>query len=149
VDKWGRKPLLIVGTVGMFVGIGTLGLSIYLNQLGLVFLIGMLTFIASFALSMGPVTWVLLSEIFPNKVRSTAMSIAVAAQWLFNAVVANTFPIVNGSETNMNVFNGALPYFIFAGLCVVTIFFVWRYIPETKGKTLEEMDDLWVKAEDE
>ncbi len=147
VDKWGRKPLLIVGTIGMFIGIGTLGLSIYLNQLGIISLIGMLTFIASFALSMGPVTWVLLSEIFPNKVRSSAMSIAVAAQWLFNAIVANTFPMVNGSETNTNVFNGALPYFIFAALCIVTVFFVWKFIPETKGKTLEEMDNLWVKID--
>ncbi|HNP18670.1 MAG TPA: sugar porter family MFS transporter [Fulvivirga sp.] len=147
VDKWGRKPLLIVGTIGMFVGIGTLGLSIYLNQLGIISLIGMLTFIASFALSMGPVTWVLLSEIFPNKVRSTAMSIAVAAQWLFNAIVANTFPMINGSETNTIVFNGALPYFIFAALCIVTVFFVWKFIPETKGKTLEEMDNLWVKID--
>jgi MFS transporter, SP family, xylose:H+ symportor len=147
VDKWGRKPLLIVGTIGMFIGIGTLGLSIYLNQLGIISLIGMLTFIASFALSMGPVTWVLLSEIFPNKVRSTAMSVAVAAQWLFNAIVTNTFPIIDGSETNANVFNGALPYFIFAALCVVTVFFVWRFIPETKGKTLEEMDNLWVKID--
>ncbi|MTI21454.1 MFS transporter [Fulvivirga sp. RKSG066] len=147
VDKWGRKPLLIVGTLGMFLGIGTLGFSIYLNQLGIISLIGMLTFIASFALSMGPVTWVLLSEIFPNKVRSSAMSIAVAAQWLFNAIVANTFPVINGSEVNENVFNGALPYFIFASLCIVAILFVWRFVPETKGKTLEEMDQLWLKKE--
>lgn len=145
VDKWGRKPLLILGTTGMFLGIGTLGVSIYLNQLGLISLIGMLTFIGSFALSMGPVTWVLLSEIFPNKVRSAAMSIAVAAQWLFNALVANSFPVINGSEVNKEVFNGALPYFIFAALCIVTILFTWRMIPETKGKTLEEMDGLWLK----
>lgn len=145
VDKWGRKPLLIMGTIGMFLGIGTLGLSIYLNQLGLVSLISMLVFIASFALSMGPVTWVILSEIFPNKIRSQAMSIAVAAQWLFNAIVANTFPIVNGSSVNHDSFNGALPYFIFAAMCVATILFVLKFIPETKGKTLEEMEDLWEK----
>lgn len=145
VDKWGRKPLLILGTTGMLLGIGTLGVSIYLNELGLISLIGMLTFIASFALSMGPVTWVLLSEIFPNKVRSAAMSIAVAAQWLFNAIVANSFPVINGSEVNKEVFNGALPYFIFAALCFVTILFTWKMVPETKGKTLEEMDQLWLK----
>jgi len=145
VDKWGRKPLLLVGTFGMFIGIGTLGLSIYFNQLGIISLLGMLTFIASFALSMGPVTWVILSEIFPNRVRSQAMSIAVAAQWLFNAIVANTFPLVNGSELNSEKYNGALPYFIFAILSVVTIVFVWKFIPETKGKTLEEMEDLWEK----
>ncbi len=143
VDKWGRKPLLLVGTLGMFLGIGTLGLSIYFNQLGLVSLLGMLVFIGSFALSMGPVTWVILSEIFPNKIRSQAMSIAVAAQWLFNAIVANTFPLINGSEFNTVHYNGALPYFIFALLCVVTIVFVWRFIPETKGKTLEKLEGMW------
>jgi SP family xylose:H+ symportor-like MFS transporter len=143
VDKWGRKPLLIVGTIGMFLGIGTLGLSIYFDQLGLVSLISMLVFIASFALSMGPVTWVILSEIFPNRIRSQALSIAVAAQWLFNAIVANTFPIINGSDVNQHSFNGALPYFIFASLCIVTVLFVLRFIPETKGKTLEEMEGLW------
>lgn len=145
VDKWGRKPLLLIGTFGMFLGIGTLGLSIYFNQLGIVSLLGMLTFIASFALSMGPVVWVLLSEIFPNKVRSQAMSIAVAAQWLFNAIVANSFPLINGSEINTKTYNGALPYFIFAILSLVTIVFVWKFIPETKGKTLEEMEQLWEK----
>ncbi|GAA0192952.1 D-xylose transporter XylE [Fulvivirga kasyanovii] len=147
VDKWGRKPLLIMGTLGMFLGIASLGTSIYLDQLGWVSLIGMLVFIASFALSMGPITWVLLSEIFPNKVRSAAMSLAVAAQWLFNAIVAGVFPLLVGSKVNKDVFNGGLPYFIFASLCIVTIIFVWKLIPETKGKTLEEMDGLWLKEE--
>ncbi|MFT5917887.1 MAG: SP family xylose:H+ symportor-like MFS transporter, partial [Bacteroidia bacterium] len=147
VDKWGRKPLLIVGTLGMFLGIGTLGITIYLNQLGFISLIGMLAFVASFALSMGPVVWVLLSEIFPNKVRSAALSIAVAAQWLFNAIVGQTFPMIDGSELNKNTFNGALPYFIFAGFCVVTVIFVWKFIPETKGKSLEEMDSFWDKQQ--
>ena len=143
VDKWGRKPLLILGTIGMFIGIGVLGLSIYIDQLGLLSLLGMLTFIASFALSMGPIVWVILSEMFPNKVRSQALSIAVAAQWLFNAIVANTFPIINRSDVNAKTFNGALPYFIFASLCIVTVLFVLKYIPETKGKTLEEMEEVW------
>lgn len=144
VDRWGRKPLLIIGTIGMMLGIGSLGISIYLNQLGLISLIGMLTFIGSFALSMGPVTWVMLSEMFPNKVRSIAMSIAVAVQWLFNAIVAQSFPVINGSALNKEIFNGSLPYFIFASLCLATILFVWRVVPETKGKALEEMDDFWL-----
>ncbi len=145
VDKWGRKPLLMIGTVGMMLGIGSLGMSIYLDQLGMISLISMLIFIASFALSMGPVTWVILSEIFPNKIRSQAMSIAVAAQWLFNALVAYSFPVISGSKINVETYNGALPYFIFALFCMVTIVFVWKYIPETKGKTLEEMENLWGK----
>jgi len=143
VDKWGRKPLLIVGTAGMFIGLGTLGMSIYLQQLGLVSLIAILVFIGSFALSLGPVVWVLLSEIFPNSIRSFAMSIAVAAQWLFNGIVAYSFPVINGSELNHAKFNGALSYFIFALMCIATIIFIWKFVPETKGKTLEEVEKLW------
>ena len=71
------------------------------------------------------------------------MSIAVAAQWLFNALVANSFPLVNQSALNQDSFNGALPYFIFASLCIVAMIFVWILVPETKGKTLEEMEALW------
>lgn len=143
VDHWGRRPLLVAGLVGMGTGIATLGLSIYFQQLGLVALLGMLTFVASFALSMGPVTWVVLSEIFPNRLRSTAMSIAVAAQWLFNALVAQTFPMLNGSALNATAFRGSLPYIVFALLCMATVAFVWALIPETKGRSLEQMDDLW------
>ncbi len=143
IDKWGRKPLLVVGTIGMFIGLSTLGLSIYMGQLGIVSLISILVFIGSFALSMGPVVWVLLSEIFPNSIRSIAMSIAVAAQWLFNAIVANSYPVINRSEFNAEVFNGALPYFIFALMCIATLIFVWKYVPETKGKSLEEIEASW------
>jgi len=81
-------------------------------------------------------------------VLSVAMSIAVAAQWFFNALVANSFPLVNESALNQTDFNGALPYFIFASFCVIAMIFVWKLVPETKGKTLEEMEALWsVKAD--
>lgn len=145
VDKWGRKPLLLVGSMGMFAGLATLGVSIYTNNLGMISLIGVFIFIGSFALSMGPITWVLLSEIFPNKVRSAAMSIAVAAQWLFNAIVANTFPLMVGNEMNKEVFNGSMPYAIFAIFCLITLVFVYALIPETKGKSLEELETIWEK----
>lgn len=145
VDRVGRKPLLIWGTSGMFIGLSILSITVYFNYLGVLSLIGILTFIGSFAFSMGPITWVLLSEIFPNVVRSQAMSIAVAAQWLFNAIVANSFPLLMGSELNHSVFNGILPYFIFAFFCMVTIIFAWKWIPETKGRSLEEMEELWEK----
>jgi SP family xylose:H+ symportor-like MFS transporter len=143
VDSWGRKPLFIAGTTGMFTGLMVLGITIYTQQMGVISLLAILLFIGSFAMSMGPVVWVMLSEIFPNKIRSVAMSIAVAAQWLFNAIVANSFPVVSGSTINQEGFNGALPYFIFAFFCVVTMVFVWKLVPETKGKTLEEMESLW------
>ncbi len=145
VDKLGRKPLLIAGVLGMGIGIISLGISIYTGQLGLFSLIAMLLFIASFALSMGPIVWVMLSEIFPNRVRNVAMSIAVAAQWIANLAVAQTFPSIVGSYVNINYFNGALPYFIFGTFCIVTVLFVLRYIPETKGLSLEKMEKLWNK----
>lgn len=143
IDSWGRKPLFIAGSVGMCLGLSVLGLSIYWQQMGIISLIAVLLFVGSFAMSMGPVVWVMLSEMFPNNVRSVAMSIAVAAQWLFNALVANSFPLVNESALNQDGFNGALPYFIFASFCVVAVIFVWKLVPETKGKTLEEMETLW------
>jgi SP family xylose:H+ symportor-like MFS transporter len=147
VDSWGRKPLFIGGSLGMFAGLTVLGLTIYTGQIGIISLVAVLIFIGSFAMSMGPVVWVMLSEMFPNNVRSVAMSIAVAAQWLFNALVANSFPLVNESALNQTDFNGALPYFIFASFCVIAMIFVWKLVPETKGKTLEEMEALWsVKA---
>ena len=143
IDSWGRKPLLITGTIGMFVGLTVLGLSIYFNQMGVVSLISILVFIGSFALSLGPVVWVLLSEIFPNNIRSIAMSIAVAAQWLFNGIVAYSFPVINKSEINTQDFNGSLSYFIFATMCIATIIFIWKFVPETKGKSLEEIGKSW------
>ena len=145
IDSWGRKPLLITGTIGMFVGLTVLGLSIYFNQMGVVSLISILVFIGSFALSLGPVVWVLLSEIFPNNIRSIAMSIAVAAQWLFNGIVAYSFPVINKSEINTQDFNGSLSYFIFATMCIATIIFIWKFVPETKGKSLEEIGKSWNK----
>ena len=143
VDKWGRKPLFLLGTVGMFTGLSVLGITIYTQSMGVLSLIAILTFIGSFAMSMGPVVWVILSEIFPNRARSIAMSIAVGAQWLFNGIVATSFPIINRSEVNEAQFNGALPYFIFASFCVVAFLFVLKYLPETKGKSLEEIEKLW------
>ncbi|MCL4157723.1 UNVERIFIED_CONTAM: hypothetical protein GTU68_024730, partial [Idotea baltica] len=94
VDKYGRKPLLYVGSIGMIIGFLLLGVSLQQNAVGLLSLIGVLIFIASFALSMGPVVWVILSEMFPNKIRSVAMSVAVAAQWAANGLVSQTFPVV-------------------------------------------------------
>ena len=165
VDKLGRKPLLIIGGFGMLIGFLMMGFTLYfsdysqLNSAGLptisptegiISLIGVLIFIGSFALSMGPVVWVILSEIFPNKIRSVAMSIAVAGQWLANYFVSQSFPIIVESDVNKlqidgGIWNNSLPYFLFSGFIVVIILFVWKFIPETKGKTLEEMETLFEK----
>ncbi|MDC1265569.1 sugar porter family MFS transporter [Flavobacteriaceae bacterium] len=144
VDKFGRKPLLYIGSIGMVTGFLLLGISLQQESVGMVSLIGVLLFIASFALSMGPVVWVLLSEMFPNKIRSVAMSVAVAAQWAANYVVSQSFPMVMGSETNNSApWNGSLPYFIFIVFILVIVYVTYKFIPETKGKTLEEIEGFW------
>jgi SP family xylose:H+ symportor-like MFS transporter len=165
VDKLGRKPLLYIGSVGMLIGFLMMGFTLYLSDYsqvnsaglptiskseGIISLIGVLIFIGSFAMSMGPVVWVMLSEIFPNKIRSAAMSVAVAAQWLANYVVSQSFPMIVESDANKlkidgGIWNNSLPYFLFSVFIALTIVFVWKYIPETKGKTLEEMESLFEK----
>lgn len=146
VDKFGRKPLIYIGSLGMILGFLLLGISLQQKSIGFVSLLGVLIFIASFAMSMGPVVWVLLSEMFPNKIRSVAMSVAVAAQWAANYFVTQTFPMVTESEMNKNDFwNGSLPYFIFVGFIIFIMIFTYKFIPETKGKSLEELEGIWEK----
>ncbi|HEX2394550.1 MAG TPA: D-xylose transporter XylE [Bacteroidales bacterium] len=144
VDRFGRKPLMIIGALGMAVSMIALGFSFYSGSTGLLALIFMLTYTASFAMSWGPVTWVLLSEIFPNNIRG-AMSIAVAAQWIANWVVSYTFPIMNDNQWLTELFNHGFSYWIYGVMGIIAALFVWKYVPETKGKTLEEMEKLWKK----
>jgi len=144
VDKFGRKPLLYIGSLGMIIGFLLLGITLQQENVGVLSLIGVLLFIASFALSMGPVVWVLLSEMFPNKIRSVAMSVAVAAQWAANYIVSQSFPVVMGSETNNSApWNGSLPYYIFIVFILVIVYVTYKFIPETKGKSLEEIEEFW------
>lgn len=144
VDRLGRKPLIYLGCFGMTTGFLMLGLSLKMDQVGLISLISILVFIGSFALSMGPVVWVLLSEMFPNRIRSIAMSIAVAAQWGMNYAVSQTFPVIVDSEVNQSAdWNQSLPYFIFIGFIVITALLTYKFIPETKGKSLEELESSW------
>ena len=148
VDKLGRKPLIYIGSIGMLVGFLLLGLTLMNGYIGIWSLIGVLLFTASFAMSMGPVVWVLLSEMFPNSIRSVAMSIAVAAQWAANYVVTQSFPIVAESDLNNSEYwSGSLPYFIFSVFILGIIFFTYRFIPETKGKSLEELENLWERKD--
>lgn len=144
VDKFGRKPLVYIGSIGMLFGFLLLGFTIQQQSIGILSLLGVLIFIGSFALSMGPVVWVVLSEMFPNKIRSVAMSVAVAVQWAGNYLVSQTFPMVTASEVNNNDFwNGSLPYFIFSFFIIIIIGFTYKFIPETKGKSLEEIESIW------
>ncbi|MDC6367319.1 MULTISPECIES: sugar porter family MFS transporter [Flavobacteriaceae] len=144
VDKWGRKPLIISGSLGMLFGFALLGITIMTDNVGLLSLIGILFFVGAFAMSMGPVVWVILSEMFPNKIRAIGMSIAVAVQWGANYLVSQSFPIVAESKINVEgIWQGSLPYFLFMFFIVLIIWFVNRLLPETKGKTLEDIETVW------
>jgi SP family xylose:H+ symportor-like MFS transporter len=145
VDNYGRKPLMFIGAVGMAVAMIALGFAFYAEVGGYAALICMMVYVAAFALSWGPVTWVLLAEIFPNDIRNKAMPIAVAAQWLSNWLVSATFPVMNENSYLVDTFNNGFAYWIYGIMSVLAAVFVLKYVPETKGKTLEEMNNLWKK----
>ncbi len=148
VDKFGRKPLMIIGSIGMAISMIALGFAFYFDQLGIAALIFMLTYTAAFAMSWGPVCWVLLAEIFPNSIRS-ALSIAVAAQWIANWVVSLTFPVMNDNTWLTNKFHHGFSYWIYGVMGILSAIFMWKMVPETKGKTLEEIEKLWKKKPDQ
>ena len=145
VDKRGRKPLMLVGALGMAVAMLALGFVFFSGATGYLALACMMLYVASFALSWGPVTWVLLSEIFPNKIRGKAMAVAVAAQWISNYLVSLTFPMMNDNTQLTEQFNHGFAYWVYGIMSLLAMWFVWKFIPETKGKTLEEMEKLWKK----
>ena len=145
VDKFGRKPLQIIGALGMAFFMFALGFTFFMQKMGIASLIFMLGYVASFAVSWGPVTWVLLSEIFPNRIRGRAMAIAVAAQWVSNYLISSTFPILDKSSFLIEKFNHGFAYWIYGIMGLLAAWFMWKIVPETKGKTLEEMENLWKK----
>jgi len=145
VDKFGRKPLMIIGALGMAISMFALGTTFFSESVGIAALVFMLIYVASFAMSWGPVTWVLLSEIFPNKIRGRAMAVAVAAQWISNYVVSWTFPMMDKNSYLLEKFNHGFAYWIYGVMGVLAMLLVWKYVPETKGKTLEEMENIWEK----
>lgn len=104
----------------------------------------MLMCTASFAMSWGPVTWAPLSEIFPNSIHG-AMSIAVSAQWIANWLVSLTFPIMNDNTWLTKQFNHGFSYWIYGIMGILAALFVWKLVPETKAKTLEEIEKMWGK----
>ena len=145
VDKYGRKPLMIIGALGMMISMLSLGFVFFFDANGYLALFCMMVYVASFAMSWGPVTWVLLSEIFPNKIRGRAMSVAVAAQWIANYAVSMTFPIMDDNSYLTELFNHGFSYWVYGIMSLLALIFVWKFVPETKGRTLEEMEHIWEK----
>ena len=147
VDKWGRKPLLVTGAVIMAVAMIALGCLFNARAVGLGALIAVVVYIAGFALSWGPVAWVMLAEMFPNAIKGKAMALAVAAQWIANLLVSASFKVLDGNSMLNGLFNHGFAYWIYGGMSVLAALFVIRYVPETKGRSLEAIQDLWVGPE--
>ena len=147
VEKWGRKPLLISGSIGMAIGAFGVALTFGKTGMEMVTMLSIMVYSASFMMSWGPICWVLIAEIFPNTIRGKAVAIAVAFQWIFNWIVSSSFvPMFNmrlGDDAN---FGHWFTYGLYGTICVIAAIFVWRLVPETKGKTLEQMSKLWRKA---
>ena len=144
VEKLGRKPLLISGSIGM--AIGAMGVAATFGHAGLesITCISLMIYAACFMFSWGPICWVLIAEIFPNTIRGAAVAIAVAFQWIFNFIVSSSFvPMFNMHLTEGDDFGHWFTYGLYGIICLLAALFVWRLVPETKGKTLEDMTKLW------
>ena len=146
VEKLGRKPLLIIGSIGMGVGAFMVALTFGNSAFQMVTMLGIMLYSASFMMSWGPICWVLIAEIFPNTIRGKAVAIAVAFQWIFNWIVSSTFvPMFNMHLVEGDHFGHWFTYGLYGTICLLAALFVWRLVPETKGKTLEDMSRLWRK----
>lgn len=148
VDKWGRKPLMLVGTTGM--GVSLVGMGVMAQAFAdpaaasgwMLFFI--VFYIACFGLSVGPVTWVILAEIFPTAVRGRALGLATFFLWMADYAITQTFPLMDAKDSwFVRQFNHAFPFYVYAAFCVALILLVWRLVPETKGRTLEEIERGW------
>jgi SP family xylose:H+ symportor-like MFS transporter len=149
VDRFGRKPLQIIGALVMAASMISLGADFWLGGQGMIALVCMLVYTAGFAVSWGPVTWVLLSEIFPNQIRGKAMAVAVAAQWIANYIVSWSFPILDENPYLVAHFKHGFAYWLYGAMSILAAFFMWRFVPETKGRSLEQMATLWQAAGEE
>lgn len=136
VDMWGRKPLLILGSIGMAIGMFGIASLAFFNIIGMSTLFFIILYTASFMMSWGPVCWVLIAEIFPNKIRGQAVAIAVAFQWFSNYLISSTYPM-------MMEISGSATYGFYSVMSILSALFVWKMVPETKGKSLEEVEKIW------
>ena len=137
IDRLGRKPLLLIGLAGMGISFVLAGFAFQTQSIGGTWiLIPIITYVGFFAMSLGPVVWVLISEIFPTKIRGRAMSIATMVLWISCFLVSQTFPWLVEKI-------GEGTFYMYGGICVAAFVFVWLMVTETKGKTLEEIETMW------
>lgn len=134
VDSWGRRKLMLFGSIGLAVVYAILGSAYYFEFTGWPVLVLVITAIAIYAMSLAPITWVVLSEIFPNRLRGLAMSIATLSLWIASFVLTFTFPILN------NALGAYGTFWVYSGICILGYLFIKGKLPETKGKSLEEIE---------
>jgi len=134
VDRGGRRPLMLFGAAGLAAVYGIMGVGYYGDVKGLPMLLLVLAAIAFYAMSLAPVTWVVISEIFPNRIRGAAISIAVTSLWIACFILTYTFPILN------HTLGPAGTFWLYAGICVAGFLFIAFRLPETKGKSLEQLE---------
>ena len=153
VDRFGRRPLLLCGLVGMGTSLATVGICFhYMDNVdttnaattgtgptdaGVITLVALVVFVISFAFSLGPVTWTVISEIFPTRVRGRAMAVATAVNW-FSAWVVSQFFL-----SLIDAIGTSATFYLFAAVAVIAYVWVWRKVPETKGRSLEQIQLLW------
>jgi SP family sugar porter-like MFS transporter len=135
VDRLGRKALMLIGAGGLAGIYAVLGTMYYLHIQGLPLLIMVVVAIACYAMSLAPVTWVVLSEIFPNRMRGTAMSVATFSLWAACFILTYTFPLLN------QMFKASGTFWLYGGICLLGFLFILKRLPETKGKSLEEIEN--------
>jgi SP family arabinose:H+ symporter-like MFS transporter len=140
MDSVGRRPLLFIGNAGAFLALASIGILFQAGYTGGPLLVGMMClFVACFAFSMGPIKWVVMSEIFPTRIRGRAVAIVTLAVWVTDAVYNQMFPLVRNS------LGMAGSFFIFATVLVPQFFFIWKVMPETKGRSLEQIERSWMQ----
>jgi SP family sugar porter-like MFS transporter len=134
VDSWGRRKLMLFGTASLAVIYIVLGAAYFVGSQGFHMILLVVAAIACYAMSLAPVTWVIISEIFPNRIRGAAMSLAVLALWIACTILTFTFPYLN------DAFGSHGTFWLYAAICICGFLFVWRRLPETKDKTLEQIE---------
>jgi MFS transporter, SP family, arabinose:H+ symporter len=137
VDRSGRRVLMLSGSAGLAVIYACLGALYYVHSHGIDMLALVVAAIACYAMSLAPVTWVVISEIFPNRIRGSAISVAVTALWIASFVLTYTFPLLN------HALGAAKTFWIYAVICLAGFFFIKDHLPETRGKSLEQIEGLW------
>jgi MFS family permease len=141
-DRYGRIPIMKIGTIGSIIGLLIASYGLYTHDTGYITIFGILFFMLLFAISWSVGAWVLISEVFPEKIKGFGMGLAVSLMWIANFLISLLFPVVNDNGWLQAQFGGAFSMWVFVAFNLVCYFFIARYVPETKGVPLNEIEAL-------